>query len=230
MDLSYAIANVLWTLSGSSNAGDIAPYNPRGLAFTADGINLACAVGARLFRSSAGDQIDNAVRLLREHPGTRRAIAVVGDPSDTQLTPRDFPCQLGIQFLLRDRHLHCVVAMRSQSAALVLPYDVFLHTMLQELVAREIGAELGDYHHVCFSAHYYTDEAALVERILGAPRGVDPAPMPPMPRSDRELLCRVESQMRGSEDPVNTLYRAGLDPYWAELLLLVARRLASSAA
>jgi hypothetical protein len=55
--------------------------------------------------------------------------------------------------------------MRSQSAAFVQPYDVFLMTMLQELLANELNVGLGYYKHFCGSYHYFVDEEKMVDEI-----------------------------------------------------------------
>jgi thymidylate synthase len=49
-----------------------------------------------------------------------------------------------MQFIVRREELHLFVCMRSNDAFMGLPHDVFAFTMLQELVARLIGCELGN--------------------------------------------------------------------------------------
>lgn len=56
--------------------------------------------------------------------------------------------------------------MRSQSALMVMPYDLFLLTMLHEAMAVRLGVGLGYYHHFCGSLHYYEDEEELVDAVL----------------------------------------------------------------
>ena len=60
-----------------------------------------------------------------------------------------------MQFIVRCEELHLFVCMRSNDAFMGLPHDVFAFTMLQELVARLIGCELGHYHHFVSSLHLY---------------------------------------------------------------------------
>ena len=51
----------------------------------------------------------------------------------------DLPCTRTIQFLLRSGHVDAVVYMRSNDAIWGLPYDIFLFTMLQEMLAVELA-------------------------------------------------------------------------------------------
>jgi thymidylate synthase len=53
--------------------------------------------------------------------------------------------------------------MRSQDLWTGLPYDMFFTTVLHELMAGWLGAELGDYHHQVDSLHLYEE---VLERAV----------------------------------------------------------------
>jgi thymidylate synthase len=74
--------------------------------------------------------------------------------------------------------------MRSNDAIWGLPYDCFVFTMLQELLASQLRCSLGEYVHFAASLHVYERHFSLVERMLKAPQEVDCSPMPPMPHPD----------------------------------------------
>jgi hypothetical protein len=123
--------------------------------------------------------------------------------------------------------------MRSQSAALVLPYDLFFLTMLHEAASVVLGVELGDYYHHANSLHFYDDEAALVSRILRSPRAEAKAMSPMLSWSEpvRKRLADAELDVRErlNHDPsvLIPVQAYGLDDYWMALLrilILGARR------
>lgn len=162
----FAIANFLWTLSGSSLLDDIACYNGKGILFSDDGKNLPASMGFRMF-GGGRDLFAPVVSRLATDPQTRRAFIAILDSTDSAKSTRDVPCASSIQFVVRHGALDCIVNMRSQSAFGVLPYDVFLFTMLQEAVATQLNLPLGRYIHLCTSLHIYLDEEAQVSRFLG---------------------------------------------------------------
>ena len=57
---------------------------------------------------------------------------------------RDIPCTLSLQWILRDRVLHCVVAMRSSDVWLGIPYDVVAFSCMSAAVAITLGPYLVD--------------------------------------------------------------------------------------
>src|SRR5206468_2212365 len=82
---------------------------------------------------------------------------------------RDAACATSLQFLLRDGVLDAVLTMRSNDAVWGMPYDIFLFTFLQELMALELGVGLGAYHHFASSLHIYERHVALARRVLSQP-------------------------------------------------------------
>ena len=104
--------------------------------------------------------------------------------------------------------------MRSNDVYLGLPHDVFSFTMIQEIVARLLGVEMGDYTHFAGSLHLYDehadDAACLLDRDGSNRRG------------------RISSYAPGDSGPSIEVFLAqaeiaevplygdidGLDPYW----------------
>lgn len=132
------------------------------------------------------------------------------------------PCTTGLQFLLREGKLHLIANMRSNDAYLGLPHDVFCFTMLQEMVARILGVEVGGYWHSVASMHLYDKNRAATRRYLeeGFQRHVE---MPPMPEGDPRPAIRrlfdAERLIRARERlDAGSL---GLHPYWADLVRLL---------
>jgi hypothetical protein len=233
LNIPFAVANALWTLAGSNSLTFIQPYNQRGAHFSDDQHTLHGAHGKRLFDSDGTDQVTAALERLRADPHSRRAVAIVLQPQDAISRSRDIPCLISLQFMQREGELHCVANMRSQSAAMVLPYDVFAVTFLQECLAVELGLSPGCYYHNSASFHYYLDEEATVRHVLASPLTPDrlspPAPMMPTGISPfaavRELLhyeqaLRVALRVRQPSAP--QVPAPPVPEYWRDLGLILA--------
>ena len=57
---------------------------------------------------------------------------------------KEVPCTTTMQFFQRDGRLHMAATLRSNDAYKGVPHDVFCFTMLQEMIACQLGVELGD--------------------------------------------------------------------------------------
>lgn len=161
----YAIAQALWALSGSNELEPLAFYVGRGFEFSDDGRTIRSALGSRVLSCVGGNQLDAAVERINRDPSTRRALIQVYLPDDLFAQSRDIPCIGSLHLLARDGKLHAITQMRSQSALMVFPYDVFALTMIQEVAAVMAGLQLGKYIHICNSAHIYADEIQLAKAV-----------------------------------------------------------------
>lgn len=164
--LAYCVGSLAWTLNGSDELEEIAFYNPRGRDFSDDGVHLSGAFGKRLFKyGNKLDQVDLIARKLKQDPSSRRTVAAILLPSDQAQESREYPCAIAVQYLMRGDRLHAITFMRSQSAALVLPYDSFLFMSVQCIIAQRLGVSPGPYTHLSGSFHYYSDESEIVQRV-----------------------------------------------------------------
>jgi thymidylate synthase len=118
--------------------------------------------------------------------------------------------------------------MRSQSAAMVLPYDLFVFTMMHETASLSLGLELGAYHHFCGSLHYYTDEEEIVSRMLNEQIDNNSWSMPVMDSNPLEKiqdLRKIERELRsalGQGGDCSFLRSAGLSEYWVAIFSVIA--------
>jgi thymidylate synthase len=232
INLPFAIANCIWTIAGSDSLDFINFYNDRGKQFSDDHLTLYGAHGKRLFNTDGINQIAAIINRLKTDPYSRRTVAAIYQPVDNQAVSRDIPCPIAIQFFQRDDKLHTVAYMRSQSAAMVLPYDVFVFTFLQEVLAVELGLTLGTYHHVCGSLHYYLDEQELVHKVLNeesisSSNIYIPAPQMPKTVSPLQMIntifcCeeQIRSKIKHSSGKCN-LDLPDMPNYWKEVLLIL---------
>lgn len=214
-----ALGELLWYLSGSDALEFIRPYVQRYADDAVNGI-LEGAYGPRLTRMRDGiDQFASIEALLKERPGSRRAVIQLFNAEDIATHHKEIPCTTTLQFHLRDGHLHMSVTMRSNDAYFGLPHDVFCFTMIQEMMARRLGVEMGEYLQYVGSMHVYDgkldDMRAYVEE--GVQQTIE---MPPMPAGNPfkliGKLLEVEGRLRTGE-ALDASKEMG-DPYWADIV------------
>jgi thymidylate synthase len=193
--LFSCLGETLWYLSGSDRLDVIEYYirGYRGFSKLPEEVTSAPgAYGPRLFGSDGREnQVAKVIQMLGEplKHDTRQAVIQIFDSHD--IGKLDVPCTCNIQFFARGRLLHCYVSMRSNDAYLGLPHDVFAFTMLQELIARCIGHEVGEYHQAVGSLHLYDTNEGAAREFLS--EGCPPSPASPPnshPAPRRRVSCR----------------------------------------
>lgn len=221
-----ALGELAWYLSVSDKADFISYYITNyDREEEIDG-TVRGAYGPRLFSAAWHNQFESVAALLKRKPNSRQAVIQLFDSSDLAGTYKDIPCTCTLQFMVRNAKLNLTVTMRSNDAFKGLPHDVFSFTMLQEIMARTLKCQLGDYTHFVASLHLYDEQRPRAERLLSeGVLGTKTAAMPPMPESADDLwpsiraFRRAEAAIRHGREPdpeVNAL-----DPYWQDLIRLL---------
>lgn len=217
-----ALGELLWYLSGDDSLEFIRRYVPAYEREAEDG-TIHGAYGPRIFAMRGEvDQWMNIEKTLRAKPGSRRAVVQLFNAEDIASKFKEIPCTTTLQFLLRRNKLDLSVTMRSNDAYRGLPHDVFCFTMIQEIMARRLGAELGEYHQYVGSMHMYERDRGSVKDYCdeGWHRLAE---MPPMPEGDPfhpiAALVEAERLLRRHEDPGRAVELE--DPYWADILRLL---------
>jgi thymidylate synthase len=224
-----ALGELLWYLSGSNEVEFITYYIKKYGPLAEDG-KIFGGYGPRLLswngaeRSWKGaDQISNVTKILQANKDSRKAVIQLFDSTDIAVKHKDVPCTCTLQFMLRAGKLHLFTNMRSNDVHLGLPHDVFCFTMIQEILAASIGAELGSYKHAVGSMHLYVKDKGPAQRFLkeGFQRTIPV--MQPMPREDpwnqieRVLIAEAAIRKGSTIDPI----APEMDPYWADLVRLL---------
>lgn len=170
--ITYMIAELLWYLSGDNSTEWIANYSSFWRNISDDGVTANSAYGARIFKSHPWiaegvlNQWEYVKEELSRDPDSRRAVIHIRTPSDSVHAKLDVPCTLTLQFFIRDGCMHLMVNMRSSDIILGIAYDIPAFTLMQELLAMELGLELGTYMHVSNSLHIYEKHFPMCEKIL----------------------------------------------------------------
>ena len=222
--LFSCLGELCWYLAKSNDLAFIWYYIRDYDQFAEDG-KIFGGYGPRLFNWDGLNQVTNVIDLLREKPESRQAVIQVFDRTDILEDHKDIPCTCTLQFLLRDGKLHLFTNMRSNDAYLGLPHDIFCFTMLQEIIARTLSADIGTYKHAVGSLHVYAKDLDATKRFLdeGWQATVQVA-MPNMPTCnpwpDIDQLLKVESGLRTSGSFDDAILNTA-NPYWADLMRLL---------
>jgi len=184
MNIGFAIADWLQMMVGDDEL-DVLSHFAKGIKEFADPDNpskVGGAYGPRLKTPEGFSQIAEVIDVLKNDPDSRQAVATIYDGKTDLWTAADIvPCTLSLQFLIRQKRLHCIASMRSNDIVWGLTYDVFNFTMIQEYVARQLGVKLGDYHHNAGSLHLYVDRDKAMAKSLSPHARVN-MKMAPMPK------------------------------------------------
>lgn len=220
--LFTCFGELLWYLAGSNQLSFIRYYIPRYSEYSDDNKTIYGGYGPRMCGPGKHNQIATIIELLKKKRESRQAVVQLFNASDILKAHKDIPCTCSLQFMVRRGRLELFVNMRSNDAYMGLPHDVFSFTMLQEIVARALGVELGTYKHAVGSLHLYDDKRSAAEQYL-AEGWQSTVPMPPMPVGDPfpalKVLLDAESTIRnGGEVNFRTL---GVDSYWRDLIRIL---------
>ncbi|NQX26270.1 thymidylate synthase [Microbacteriaceae bacterium VKM Ac-2854] len=229
-NIVFCFAESLWYLSGSNDLDFIAYYAPSIAKYSADGRTLqGTAYGPRIFDYHGRDQWDVVVDTLRADPDSKRAVVQIFDAHEVSGDNIDVACTLALQFLLRDGRLCGVGFMRANDVFRGMVSDVFSFTVLLEVLARQIGAEVGSYSHQVGSLHVYGTDARWAGEVLAeADRGAIgySESFPRMPHGDnRGYIRRVlawERDLRLNAVALDATQIDGLDlpEYWKDVVRL----------
>jgi len=109
--------------------------------------------------------------------------------------------------------------MRSNDVMLGFGYDIFSFTMLQEMMAIELGVELGWYQHVVGSLHAYERDRKRIEDISSEAVLREPPEMGPM--TDLTAIDAVLQHERVLRERGETSIPSGLPLYWRQILVVL---------
>lgn len=188
INVPFALAEVLWIISGRRDVEMLQHYNSTISQFSDDGLVFNAAYGYRLRHSYGFDQIEDVVRSLQDDRSTRQATLVITNPVDdkgwnrvmsdnpddmhgmsyTKKRTKDRACNLLSHALLRDDKLDWMQALRSNDIIWGTPYNFMQFMHLQEYIASRVGADVGTYTHMAHSLHIYShhyDDAQALDRF-----------------------------------------------------------------
>jgi len=144
------------------------------LTFSVDSATFDWSIGNRLFGDTS--QIDAfVIPLLKQHPNSRRAIALCYDPkTDSHCAAANVPSLVLLQFRVIDHKLELAASLRSCDAYLGLPANIWQARAIQEYVATKLNLTCGSLTLIVSSLHWFSDYSteaqatvASVRRLMG---------------------------------------------------------------
>jgi thymidylate synthase/deoxycytidylate deaminase len=196
--VKYFAAEMMWYLSGTNQAEFIESFASTWGPIKNDDGTVNSAYGFKIFGgpNETSDlkinQFAKVVKILKEDPDSRRAIIHIKDSSDT-LETKDVPCTLSLQFLIRENRLHMITNMRSNDLMWGFCYDLPAFTIFQEILAGELGVEIGNYYHNAGSLHVYSRHYNLMKKCIKSFETCESETLEMNPICDSLLVMRKDS-------------------------------------
>jgi thymidylate synthase len=200
VNVAFALAEVLWILSGRRDVEMLEHYNSNIGQFSDDGQVFNAAYGHRMRYSFGHDQIEDVIRTLADDHTSRQGVIVISNPVDdkgwnragdatdpttlkySKKKTKDRACNVSSLFKIRKGRLNLLQVLRSNDIVWGTPYNWMQFMHLQEYFAQRLGVEVGKYTHVADSLHMYRHHFREAQRIdsydlYAAVGGWDHAPM-----------------------------------------------------
>ncbi|RWE79581.1 thymidylate synthase [Mesorhizobium sp.] len=157
-DIAAQFAETMWVLAGRNDIAWLQKYLPRAPHFSDDGITWRGAYGPRLRRWSGVDQIDAVRRLLLADRTSRQGVMSLFDPAQDYEPSKDIPCNNWLGWIIRDDRLHMCAALRSNDVWWGFSgVNAFEWSILHEMMAYWVNAEVGQADYLAMSFHLYSD-------------------------------------------------------------------------
>ena len=107
-------------------------------------------------------QLNEVIEMLKAYPKTRQAAISIYDRKEGYMYDNDTPCTYAVQFTIFKGKLDMCVTMRSNDLWYGFCNDQYCFSKLQELVAVEVGIDIGEYYHFAHNLHLYNN---IIEKL-----------------------------------------------------------------
>lgn len=164
-----AVSRFVWMMGANNRIKDIEFYWDKGVdKFSDDEIVMPGSnYGARMITPRPGmNQIQSIIQRLKDDPSSRRAAISIYHPEDAVRESKDIPCAFGIFYTVRENTLLTTILMRSNNAKFLFPYNIFEFSLLSDVIANEIGVELGSIHFQAVSMHLYKADFEKAKELI----------------------------------------------------------------
>lgn len=149
----------LWILAGRADVAWIQFFLKNIAQFSDDGNIFKGAYGERMRMHFGHDQLFWVATHLQDDKNSRRAVINLHDGACDHMPGKDIPCNLAMDFLVRDNLLHLTVFNRSNDMVWgAYGANVVQFSTIQEVVAGLLDVHVGSYTQVSNSFHVYLDE------------------------------------------------------------------------
>lgn len=163
----FAVVESAWVLSGRNNLSDLQQVIKNYGQFSDNGISLNGAYGYRMQVYFELNQLELAIKLLKDKPETRRCVITLYAPRDLiNNSSLDVPCNTTVYLKIRNSNLDLTVVNRSNDIYLGLPYNVFVFNVIQNYISHQLGLKIGVQRHFTDSLHLYVKDLSMVKKIV----------------------------------------------------------------
>ncbi|OLS34421.1 thymidylate synthase [Alkalihalophilus pseudofirmus] len=185
VDYEKVLGELLWMLSGSSNANVCAEeYGFKTwMLWAGENGELGPVYGKQwrkwpqvkkhyepngVFSHASTDYIDqmkDVIQQIKTNPDSRRLIVSawnVGEVDQMALPP----CHMMFQFYVANGRLSCQLYQRSADLFLGVPYNIASYATLVHMIAQVTGLEVGEFVHTLGDAHIYLNHVDQVKEQL----------------------------------------------------------------
>lgn len=175
LHLRSIIYELLWFLKGDTNIGYLSENGVKIWdAWATESGDLGPVYG-RQWRAwpngdqAAIDQIAELVEQLKSNPNSRRHIVCAWNPAelpDESKSPQEnaaegrmalAPCHCLFQFYVSNGKLSCQLYQRSTDVFLGLPFNIASYSLLNCMLAQQVGLEPGDFVWTGGDTHLYAN-------------------------------------------------------------------------
>lgn len=169
MNPAFAIAEVVWIVSGRRDSAFLNYWNPALPKFAGTGKKYHGAYGYRIRKHLGLDQLERAYQALQKNPDTRQVVLQIWDSSldfpaeDGSPRDADIPCNICSFAKIRNGKLEWTQILRSNDLFLGVPHNFVQFTSLQEILAAWLGIDVGCYRHFADCLHIYERDLASVQ-------------------------------------------------------------------
>lgn len=176
--------------------------------------NIAYTYGQRLRDNRGIDQINEIIKLLKDRPFSKKMAAFTADIELDwgNVNKGDTPCLTMVLGSVQDDKFIMTTHFRSQDMVHGWPRNVFSLRRLQKYICDEADFKMGQFVMITHSAHIYSDDYALVQKILDE-NYVNELGFAPNAHFDFDqrgnVVVSVEENEKGTKEIVAKLFSPG---------------------
>ena len=231
-NIVFNFAEALWYLSGKNDLDFIEYYASNMRKYSMDGKCLTgTAYGKKIFQygDKKINQWNRLLDVFKEDRDSKRGFIGIFNPNEIlTLENIDVSCTIGLQFFIRNSKLFMSTFMRANDAYRGILSDVFSFTFIQEMLATQMGLEVGSYCHNVATTHIYEPDNKMVEKVLSdTTKEKELFSFPCMPKKnnwdDLKEVYKYEKLYRTHEEEfkVDDVLNLNIAEYWKQVILLL---------
>jgi thymidylate synthase len=153
-----ALAEFLWYMTKNPKIEVITPFLKHWANYSDDGETVNSNYGF-----CAKNQIDHIIEKIRKDRSSRQGVINLYNQDFSQYYGKDTVCTPNFQILIRDERLNMIVNARSRDIIRGECIDQFTFTLLQEIIANELGCDVGWYQVNIGSLHIYEEHYDMLD-------------------------------------------------------------------